>query len=289
MSKILNLGNKVMVSDPCYGLGTWCQGVIENVKAGKYIPSIRREDNDVAEIMVVHSEYEGHELNFEKENFEVGVDSGQAGIFDYDYYEKYHSSSEEKDHVDDDWYDRVCDLGLQYKNNPNYIPFSSTTDFQYVIAEFTRELFKYNDQVKEINVEEIVLDTLKHYREKKDYSLESTYTGIIDSLNSILTLLDSKSKEETEITEEERKLNDIKLKYRSMAAEMHMEYQKKPEAQKGKIERTADIIDGLGFCGSTYGGDGSFECYTAKNASNEVIAIKVVYDNFEEDDEYYDD
>ena len=154
---------------------------------------------------------------------------------------------------------------MQYRNNPDYIPFSSTTNFQYVIAEFTRELFKYNDEVKEINVEEIVLETLKHYQEKKDYSVELTYTGIIDSLNSILAILDSKTKDETEITEEERKLNDIKLKYRSMAAEMHMEYQNKPEAQKGRMERTADIIDGLGFCGSTYGGDGSFECYTAKN------------------------
>ena len=29
-----SLGTKVMVSDPCYKLGTWCQGVLENVKSG---------------------------------------------------------------------------------------------------------------------------------------------------------------------------------------------------------------------------------------------------------------
>lgn len=29
-----SLGTKVMVSDPCYKLNTWCQGVLENVKSG---------------------------------------------------------------------------------------------------------------------------------------------------------------------------------------------------------------------------------------------------------------
>ncbi len=28
----IELGDKVMVSDPCYDLDIWCQGVLENVK-----------------------------------------------------------------------------------------------------------------------------------------------------------------------------------------------------------------------------------------------------------------
>ena len=37
MKTTIKLGNKVMVSDPCYGLDTWCQGVLENVLPGNYM------------------------------------------------------------------------------------------------------------------------------------------------------------------------------------------------------------------------------------------------------------
>ena len=42
----------------------------------------------------------------ESARFEVGVDSGQAGIYDEDYYNKYHTA----DDCDDDWYDDICNL-----------------------------------------------------------------------------------------------------------------------------------------------------------------------------------
>lgn len=32
----IELGSEVIVSDPCYSLGTWCQGHLTDVKAGKY-------------------------------------------------------------------------------------------------------------------------------------------------------------------------------------------------------------------------------------------------------------
>ena len=116
MKTTIKLGNKVMVSDPCYGLGTWCQGVLENVLPGNYNCKAEYSDEGawslrVASIEAVHEDYDGV-LCMDMENVDVGVDSGQAGIFDYDYYAKYHDSCNVRPHVDDDWYDRVCDITL---------------------------------------------------------------------------------------------------------------------------------------------------------------------------------
>lgn len=111
----ISLDDKVMVSDPCYGMNTWCQGVIDNVLKGNYKCTVETFDEDtwgrrVSAIQVMHADYLKKFLEYSKENFEVGVDSGQAGIFDYEYYKKYHSDDSEIEHADKDWYWRVCDL-----------------------------------------------------------------------------------------------------------------------------------------------------------------------------------
>ena len=109
------LGDKIMVSDPCYGMNTWCQGVIDNVLKGNYKCTVETSDegewgNRVSAIQVVHEDYVKKSLEYSKENFEVGVDSGQAGIFDYEYYKKYHSDSSEIEHVNKAWYWEICEL-----------------------------------------------------------------------------------------------------------------------------------------------------------------------------------
>lgn len=122
------LDDKVMVSDPCYGMDTWCQGVIDNVLKGNYKCTVEISDEGacgkrVSAIQVVHADYMKKFLEYSKENFEVGVDSGQAGIFDYEYYKKYHSDDNETEHVDNDWYWRVCEITTTRIKNPNYEEF----------------------------------------------------------------------------------------------------------------------------------------------------------------------
>lgn len=108
-----SLGNKVMVSDPCYGTNTWCQGVLENVRKGFWDAYLKMSDeglwgNRVAELVAINLDYNGEYGSLKSEDinelqeFEVGVDSGTAGIFDYEYYCKYHN---EKDAYDE-WYDK---------------------------------------------------------------------------------------------------------------------------------------------------------------------------------------
>ena len=104
-----SLGTKVMVSDPCYHIGTWCQGVLENVKSGVWEAYLKMIDTGmwgvrVAELITISSEHCEKHLTImdEHQEFEVGVDSGCAGIFDYEYYYKTHADEK----VKEDWYDK---------------------------------------------------------------------------------------------------------------------------------------------------------------------------------------
>lgn len=124
----INFDDKVIISDPCYGMNTWCQGIVDNVLKGKYKCMLETSDegewgNRISAIQVVHEYYVKKSLEYSKENFVVGVDSGQAGIFDYEYYKKYHSDASESEHINEDWYWRVCDLTTTRIKNPNYEKF----------------------------------------------------------------------------------------------------------------------------------------------------------------------
>ena len=96
--KQINLSNIVMVSDPCYTVPTWCQIILKDVLPGTYNVSADKRDcsgwgNRVHNLVAVHSEYD-KDLIWEEYSGEVGVDSGQAGIFSYDTY-RNDSRSEE--------------------------------------------------------------------------------------------------------------------------------------------------------------------------------------------------
>lgn len=97
----------ILATDPCYEKG--CGPIIDSVKNGTWKASIRTVDegpwgNRVAELRI-HHEDNVFEEPTELINGHVGVDSGQAGFFDYESYPEYPG-----DYGDDSWYDRACDL-----------------------------------------------------------------------------------------------------------------------------------------------------------------------------------
>lgn len=113
----ITLGKEVYVTDPCYEVGTWCQFLVDNIKAGKYrCYIVSNEDDRVVELHAINEEY----LTKMKENIKkvrynadystcyIGVDSGQCGIFDAEYYSN-HQSEEDKD-LSDGWYATVCSI-----------------------------------------------------------------------------------------------------------------------------------------------------------------------------------
>lgn len=83
----IELGEKVIVSDPCYTRGTWCQGIVEELLPGNYNCIVTYSDegtwgNRVSQLTIHHESVKPTQLRKgERAPFTVGVDSGQAGIF----------------------------------------------------------------------------------------------------------------------------------------------------------------------------------------------------------------
>lgn len=86
----ITLSSNVRVSDPCYDMDTWCAGSLENVLPGTYNCFYQRTgEGRVAAIKAVHEEYDPTEYEpMEIQNIDVGVDSGECGIYDEDYFAK---------------------------------------------------------------------------------------------------------------------------------------------------------------------------------------------------------
>lgn len=126
--KQITLSNIVMVSDPCYTEPTWCQIKLKDVLPGTYNVSADKRDcsgwgERVHNLQVIHTDYTGP-MNWEEAPGEVGVDSGQAGIFSYDTYRNDSIFSEISEFGKDDrfksfndkegdkWYGHMCDKTL---------------------------------------------------------------------------------------------------------------------------------------------------------------------------------
>ena len=121
------LGKTVRVSDPCYGTKVWCAGTIDNVKEGLYNIEVKISDEGkwgkrVKSLTVVHADYKDSLVFNKSAPFEVGVDSGQAGIYDESYYKKYHTA----DNCNDEWYHDICDLTCPVGTKDNKCVVSSS-------------------------------------------------------------------------------------------------------------------------------------------------------------------
>jgi hypothetical protein len=84
MKNQIKLGGEVIVSDPCYEVPTWCQEVIKNVRPGMYDTEVDYKESDgwgqrVHSLTVLHENIKSP--NWEHYSNNIGVDSGQAGVF----------------------------------------------------------------------------------------------------------------------------------------------------------------------------------------------------------------
>ena len=90
--KTINLEEEVMVSDPCYSIPTWCQIKLTGVLPGEYIPMVHKTSDTggwgtrIAVLQAVHKDYINDSLSWRNYPGQVGVDSGQAGIFSMSSY-----------------------------------------------------------------------------------------------------------------------------------------------------------------------------------------------------------
>lgn len=121
---------QMKVSDPCYRPEVWCSGVL-NTKPGVWEAAVMVLDNEdtggwgrrVAVLAAKHTDCSiplatsiiNETSNYLKlspksewriADFEVGVDSGQAGFYDNDNFINRNGGDDEK------WYDKMCNITL---------------------------------------------------------------------------------------------------------------------------------------------------------------------------------
>ena len=123
----INLTEEVIVSDPCYTIPTWCQIVLKNVLPGPYKTFVDKSDSfgwgmRCHRLGVVHTEYATKKLSWRVIPGEVGVDSGQAGIFCMTGYRNDELAESittpdtkftiGRDGEGDAWYEKMCQFTL---------------------------------------------------------------------------------------------------------------------------------------------------------------------------------
>jgi len=132
---IITLGESVMVSDPCYSVPTWCQIKVDGVLPGNYHTFAKQWDDRswgrrISKLCVVHEDYLNHDLKFRRNTGVVGVDSGQAGIFDLTTYRNDQIAesittpdvdfSLHDNQAGDAWYAKMCKFTLSEQSWGSY-------------------------------------------------------------------------------------------------------------------------------------------------------------------------
>ena len=117
MKQTIILGERVVASDPCYDyLGGFCR-LITDVRSGTWNVSVNRRNCGIwgvrnTSLIIRHEDYP--KAVFKDEFNGCGVDSGQCGFYDYEYYLGHYKDNDWDDK--NSWYRKVCDMTLGGKN-----------------------------------------------------------------------------------------------------------------------------------------------------------------------------
>lgn len=119
----------IVASDPCYEIPTWCQGIIENVKKGTWLAEVETSDQNawgerISVLRVMH--LNAHRTyNMVDVEMDGGVDSGQFGFFDKDFYRNDEAAKElvkydfggsvQEGEKGEEWYTACCNHTLSKK------------------------------------------------------------------------------------------------------------------------------------------------------------------------------
>lgn len=98
MNKDLNMNSfeitsgAIFASDPCYDSKTNCAAKIDNVKNGSWNYEINVDNNRISELTIWHKN--SKDLHWKPFKSDFGVDSGQFGFFDYQYFLNHENERE---------------------------------------------------------------------------------------------------------------------------------------------------------------------------------------------------
>jgi hypothetical protein len=159
--KTITLSDKVRVSDPCYDNDVWCKTNLEGVLPGKYKVDVERSDEGswgrrISRLVVVHEDFEHHmydEVRWD-EHSEIGVDSGQAGIFCESTYrnDTVEIETPESDfHIvfegeGEKWYEKMCKFSLSGEGWGSYET-GVVTSSGYGDGSYPLDILKVDDKI----------------------------------------------------------------------------------------------------------------------------------------------
>jgi hypothetical protein len=233
-------------------MDTWCAGTLENVLPGKYQCFYQKVDTGdwgirVASIEVRHEDYLDIEP-IEVQDIDVGVDSGQAGIYDLDYFAK----NREDKNGDDAWYWKICDLTSKFTENPNYAKFKDSPYWKDEFVELEKDFWH--------------IDSI------------TTLTKILDAYN----LLVLEGELEDHYMYETVKDSDLNQEYYNAKEQYH----NSGMTERYIYDNTPEAVDNKCLVSSSGDGDGSYTCLVGRNEEGKIVSIKIdYYYGYEEDEE----
>lgn len=257
----IELSDKVRVSDPCYDMETWCAATLENVLPGRYQCFTQRVDQGdwgvrIGNIEVRHKEHLDIEPT-EEMDIDVGVDSGQCGIYDLDYFIKNRKDKR----GEDKWYWRVCDITEEYIQNPDYVPFNKSS--------FWKE---------EYEKVEFITDSL-------ETKMDSLKVGLI-LLRAALDKTEDLTEEERAYLEKKKELQkDLSWELEHEYYEAKRQYRKSKESLEKAFRFAANTLDNKCLVSSSGDGDGSYKCFIGRNKEGKIVSIKIDYYCYYEEEE----
>lgn len=122
----LVLGKDVIISDPCYEPGTWCMAEVNEMLPGEYICRMQMSDEGdwghrVSAIKIVHRGCSSRKAAFAPYYLSnIGVDSGQCGFFDKEYFlavNRGRTSGNRDDKEWEKWYENICSTTFSEKDH----------------------------------------------------------------------------------------------------------------------------------------------------------------------------
>ena len=106
---------KLRVTDPAYDLSVWCAATLDKVKNGVYHVNVDHENKGVwgdriSQIEIYHDSVKTrlNRLKWHWRDSNIGVDSGQAGFFDYEEFRKV----KDNEQLDNTFYNEMSEYTL---------------------------------------------------------------------------------------------------------------------------------------------------------------------------------
>lgn len=212
--KPIQLGSHVMVSDPCYDTDTWCNGDLKDVLPGTWCTKAIYMYDRCTDLIAYHKDIPEPTFDqYEKTDIVVGVDSGQAGIYDYNHFAKMCKNEK--------WYNSMCTSVSSMT-----MPLSPLEQRCY---DDCKHVLPFHD-VTESRLEEFF--NLRPIAKIK-YGIDILHFNLCP--------------------------NNLKVGYmEQLSTDKH------------------SVVSSSGY------GDGSYDCYVARNEQGQIIAIRINYITAEE-------